>query len=163
MVEELRRLDPPAELCGYRAKFVYCIFGRPLRGNLYPPVTVLYRLDRARYRQDGHAHRVVIDGPVAELSSTIDHDDRKSLSFWLQSQNRYMLLELEKLRSTPWNQLGWPDRIRKMRIVAPPLVLLHCLFVKGGVLDGKAGWFYAFQRMVAETILALHLLNSDLE
>ena len=30
-------LDPPDDVAGYRADFVYRIYGRPLRGSLYPP------------------------------------------------------------------------------------------------------------------------------
>jgi len=162
LVEELRGLEPPPDVAGYRASFVYCVFGRRLRGSVYPPVTVLYRRDRARYVQDGHTQRILVDGRVLDLASPILHDDRKPLSSWLRAQNRYMRLEARLVRATSWSELAWPDRLRKLRVVAPFLVLLYCLFVKGGLLDGWPGWFYAFQRMTAETILSLHLLGADL-
>ena len=50
LVSELATLAPPDRVVGYRARFVYRIYGRPLRGSLYPPRTVLYRKDRAFYR-----------------------------------------------------------------------------------------------------------------
>jgi hypothetical protein len=33
------------------------------------------------------------------------------------------------------------------------------LFLKGCVFDGWRGWFYALQRLIAECLLALELLN----
>jgi glycosyltransferase involved in cell wall biosynthesis len=50
LVKELHSLAPLDDVFGYRARFVYRIYGRPLRGSLYPPRTVLYRKDRASYR-----------------------------------------------------------------------------------------------------------------
>jgi glycosyltransferase involved in cell wall biosynthesis len=162
LAEELRGLDPAPDVAGYRAAFVYCILGRRLRGSVYPPVTVLYRRDRARYEQDGHTQRIRVEGKVLDLAAPILHDDRKPFSAWLGAQKRYMRLEARLLRSRRWADLGWPDRVRKLRVVAPFSVFLYCLFVQGGLLDGRAGWFYAFQRMIAETILSLNLLRADL-
>jgi glycosyltransferase involved in cell wall biosynthesis len=162
LVEELRGLDPSDDIRGYAASFVYCVFGRRLRGSLYPPVTVLYRRDGAHYVQDGHTQRVQIRGKVADLRSPILHDDRKSVSSWIQSQNRYMLLEAEFIRRRRWKDLRWSDRMRKLRLLAPFAVLLYCLIAKGGLFQGRAGWFYAFQRMTAELLLSLHLSAPDL-
>ena len=155
--EEIAQLTPVAD--GYRVRFVYCINGRPLRGTAYPPVTVLYRRAQAIYRQDGHAHRVTIDGTVAMLKSFMQHDDRKPLSRWLRSQDVYAQQEAAKLAEA--TALGVNDRIRKMRVAAPFLVFFYCLFVQGNILDGRAGLFYAFQRLLAETLLALNLLEKD--
>ena len=63
LVRELATLAQTDALAGYAVHFKYCIAGRPLRASLYPPRTVLYRKDRARYREEGHGHRVQIAGP----------------------------------------------------------------------------------------------------
>ena len=55
LVAELRALQPMAEQAGWRARFVYRIHGRPLRGTLYPSRTVLYRVAGARYENEGTA------------------------------------------------------------------------------------------------------------
>jgi glycosyltransferase involved in cell wall biosynthesis len=47
LVRELKCLAPPKKISGYRASFIYRIFGKPLRGTLYPPRTVLYRREQA--------------------------------------------------------------------------------------------------------------------
>jgi glycosyltransferase involved in cell wall biosynthesis len=159
-LEELRSLHPAPEVAGFRAAFRYCVDGVPLRGGLYPPVTVLFRRTRAQYRQDGHAQRVVVDGNVANFENKMLHDDRKPLDRWFASQLKYMRLEAEKLLGTPIADLHMPDRIRRLVVVAPALVFFYCLIVKGNLLDGRRGIFYAMQRAVAEVILSAFLVEA---
>lgn len=157
LVRELQALPAEPAVAGYRAAFTYVVGGRPLRGTLYPPRTVLYRTRAARYHQDGHAHRVSVDGPVGALAGKILHDDRKPLASWLDAQRRYAAQEAAKLRATPRAALGRNDRLRLTGILGPILGPLYALVVKGGLLDGRAGWHYALQRAYAEILLALYL------
>lgn len=161
-VAELKQLSPAAAVAGYRASFTYCINGEPLRSGVYPPVTVLYRRAVAAYRQDGHTQRVAVNGLVFPLAARILHDDRKPLGHWLASQVRYMRLEADKLATTPSSELAGVDRIRKWIVLAPPLVFLRCMFLGGGIFDGRAGLFYALQRTTAELILSMTLLERRL-
>jgi glycosyltransferase involved in cell wall biosynthesis len=161
-VRELSELIAPDSVAGYRASFTYCINGTPLRSGVYPPVTVLYRRSRASYEQDGHTQRIKVTGTVVPLAAKIHHDDRKPLAHWIASQVRYMRLEADKLAAAPDDSLATVDRIRKLIGLAPPLVLLRCLFVGGGILDGWPGVFYALQRTAAELILSLTLLERRL-
>lgn len=160
--EELARLDPPADIGGYRATFRYCIEGSPLRGALYPPVVVLFRRKGAVFAQDGHAHRIQVQGDIGAFSTPLLHDDRKSLAQWFSSQVKYMTLEAEKLRVASFKSLRWPDRIRKLVVVAPAAAFFYCLIVKGNLLDGRRGLVYAMQRATAEAILSLLLLEASL-
>lgn len=162
LVAEINALQPENDVVGFRARFLYCIFGRRLRSGIYPPVTVLFRRSNAFFKPDGHAHRVVLDGRVENLQSPILHDDRKSLSRWLEAQSRYTRLEADKLLSSPAESLSWSDRVRRWRVVAPAAMLFYCLIIRGGLLDGWAGFYYAFQRSLAELMLSLHMLDSDL-
>jgi len=161
-IEELRGLNPGAA-AGFRARFAYCVFGRRLRGSIYPPVTVLYRRMQASYSQDGHTQRVSVAGSVMDLKGTLMHDDRKPLGRWLRSQQRYMRLEAEKISEAAWRDIGWADRLRKMRLPAPFVMLFYCMFIKGALLDGLPGIYYALQRMTAEAVLSLYLIKKDLE
>jgi glycosyltransferase involved in cell wall biosynthesis len=161
-VEELASFEPRPGIDGYWASFDYCIGGRPLRGAAYPPVVVLYRRDQARYRQDGHTQRVQVAGALGQLAGRIRHDDRKPLSQWLAAQSRYMRLEVEKLTATPAGALGAIDRVRRLLVVMPPAMFLYCYLVRGGVLDGWAGLYYALQRSAAELILSLYLVERSL-
>ncbi len=159
---ELRALQPEVAINGYRAKFIYCINGKRLASGVYPPVTVLYRSAGAAYAQDGHTQRLVIDGAVGNLRAPLLHDDRKSLSRWLEAQSRYTKLEAEKLLAARPESLSWTDRVRRWRVAAPAAMLFYCLVVRGGLFDGWAGFYYAFQRSLAELMLSLYLLDHDL-
>ncbi|HEV8371331.1 MAG TPA: glycosyltransferase family 2 protein [Pyrinomonadaceae bacterium] len=160
LISELRNLQPEAGVNGYTAEFVYCLNGKRLRSGIYPPVSVLYRVTEAAYEQDGHTHRVSIRGEVRPLRSKILHDDRKPLRRWLLSQVNYAQLEAQKLQTSAPGNLTFFDRIRRWRIVAPVGMLFYCLVLRGGLFDGRAGLFYAFQRTLAEIMLSLHLLDA---
>jgi glycosyltransferase involved in cell wall biosynthesis len=161
LVEEISRLAPAASVNAYWGKFKYCVWGKPLRGSLYPPRKVLYRHEKARYEDDGHTQRVRVEGETSGLSSYILHDDRKSLSRWLSSQDKYMIREVEKMRLLPSAQLSASDLIRRSKILAPFVVLFYCLIIQKGILDGWAGWYYALQRMLAEILLAIRLIEYE--
>jgi glycosyltransferase involved in cell wall biosynthesis len=160
LVAELKTLQPGPSVNAYLAEFIYCLNGKPLRSGIYPPVEVLYRASEAMYEQDGHTHRVSVKGDVESLRSKILHDDRKPLRRWLQSQVNYSALEARKLLSVKGQELSFADRVRKWQFFAPIGVILYCLILRGGLLDGWAGCYYAFQRGVAEFMLSLHLIGA---
>lgn len=147
------------DVAGYSAAFIYRMYGRPLRGSLYPPRVVLYRKDGAAYRNEGHAHRVGVAGRVASLHGRILLDDRKPLARWLASQQHYARREADYLLATPRAGLGWADRVRLMGWPAPILVFFYTLIVKRCALDGWAGWLYVLQRTFAEIALALEIVD----
>jgi glycosyltransferase involved in cell wall biosynthesis len=159
---ELEALFPDQDVKGYQAKFVYCVSGKRLISGIYPPVSVLYRRSDASYVQDGHTQKLALDGRIKNLHASILHDDRKPLAHWLQAQSRYTKLEANKLLNSGSENLSWTDRVRRWRIIAPPAMLFYCLVIRGGVLDGWAGFYYAFQRALAELMLSLYLLEHDL-
>ena len=162
LIEEMARLEPAPDVAGYEVGFRYCMFGRPLRASLYPPVTALYRRAGARYEQVGHTQRIVVSGRVERLRGTIDHDDRKPLARWLGSQLRYARLEAEHLLSASPARLRRTDRIRRTGWAAPLLVLPYTLIVKRCALDGWPGWLNALQRLLAETLIALEIADRRL-
>ena len=123
---------------------------------------MLYRVSGAHYQNEGHGHRIRLQGRISTLKGAIYHDDRKPLSRWLGSQLKYAAREAPHLLETPRERLGRIDRLRLMGWPAPILVLGYVLFAKGAILDGKAGWMYAFQRLLAEVLLALELLDRRL-
>ncbi len=159
---EIAALAPTDQVSGFMARFIYCIHGRPLRASLYPPRTVLYRRVKARYRDEGHGHRVDVDGIVANLKEAILHDDRKPLSRWLGEQVKYARREADFLTTALSAELKTADRIRQKILLAPFIVFAHTLLVRGLILDGWAGWFYVFQRVYAELLLSLYLLERKL-
>jgi glycosyltransferase involved in cell wall biosynthesis len=159
LVDEIAAL-PDDRAAGYRASFRYCIAGRPLRSSLYPPRAVLYRRDSARYVDEGHGHRVQIDGPIRDLRAVIHHDDRKPFSRWLSEQNKYMRIESRHLVDADSRCLTLQDRLRRWVVFAPLAVLVYTLILKGLVLDGWPGWAYAAQRTLAEILLSARIAEA---
>jgi hypothetical protein len=162
LTSEIAGLQPPPSIGAYRVNFIYCIHGKRLRASVYPPACKLFRRQGLSFFQDGHTERPQHAGAEARLAGHILHDDRKPLTHWLWSQGRYMAAEARKISERGPAELDLIDKIRRWRGLSPILVLFHCLFAKGLILDGKAGLYYAYQRMMAEAILSLNLLDNDL-
>ncbi len=161
LIAEIESIPKDSLIDGYFVRFKYCVFGKPLRGTLLPPRQVLFRREKAVYIDDGHTQLLQVDGKSGMLSSYIYHDDRKPLSRWLWAQDRYMIIEANKLLETPASELSFGDRIRRKKIIAPFIIMFYCLIIKGGIFDGWAGWYYAFQRTLAELILSIRLIEQD--
>jgi len=163
LITEIKALAGEGGIAGYTARFHYCIGGVPLRNTILPQRTILYRRSVAVYYNEGHGHRVRIDGATRELSGRILHNDQKPLARWLQSQLSYAELEAQHLLHTPNSELKFQDRARKMIVPAPFLVFGYTLFGQMLILDGWRGWFYVLQRVFAEILLSLHLLEARLK
>lgn len=157
--KEIESLSTATEINGYYIPFKYCVFGKPLRGTILPPRLALFRRTKARYVEDGHTQLLALRGKAGKLKTPIWHDDRKSLSRWLWAQDRYMLIEVEKLTATPVEELSLGDKVRRQVVLAPFAIFFYCLILKGGILDGWRGWYYAFQRVFAELLLSLRLVE----
>jgi glycosyltransferase involved in cell wall biosynthesis len=160
LIETFSVLEDPA-INGYSIPFKYCVFGKPLKGTILPPRLALFRTNNATYIDDGHTQLLKLEGRSTQLDTYIHHDDRKPLSRWLWAQDRYMVIEAKKLLETPDRELSWGDRIRKRKVLAPFIILIYCLIFKGGILDGWQGWYYAFQRMLAELLLSIHIIEAE--
>jgi hypothetical protein len=159
LVAELARLDPNAAVSAYRVKFDYAVFSRKLRSSLYPPKTVLLRKGCFTVWDKGHCDAWDVHGPVVTLNASIVHDDWKPVSQCLIGEAQCLQRELG------WIHIHKGGLVRWLR-VRPPLmpiaVFLYCLFGKGLILNGRAGLFYALQRMVAEAVLSLMVLEEKL-
>ena len=97
------------------------------------------------------------------LSGAIYHDDRKPLARWFRSQQRYASQEAGHLLTADRNSLKRIDRVRLAGWSAPLLVFGYTLIFKGCLLDGWAGWYYALQRLLAETLIALEIADRRLQ
>ena len=161
LATEIELLDQENDVDGYFIPFKYCVFGKPLQATILPPRLALFRKKNAKYIDDGHTQLLTIIGSSSSLSCHIYHDDRKPLSRWLWAQDRYMILETQKLINTPISDLSIADKIRKFKILSPFVVFFYCLFLRKGILDGWEGWYYAMQRMLVETLLVIHLIEAE--
>ena len=156
---EVATLTPADDVAGYESAFLYAIGGRPLRATLYTPRAVLLRTARATFYMDGHTQRVRIHGRVVALRERLIHDDRKPLRAFIARQRKYMREEAAKLRTADPRTLNGPARLRRLRFIAPLVIVPYLLFPKRLILDGRAGLHYAFERFLAEAILSVELFR----
>jgi len=148
------------EFDAYLARFEYLLAGKKLRSSLYPPKIVLFRKGYGYFVQDGHTQRIVINGKIGFFPAKIYHDDRKKLQRWFFNQLKYSELEAEKILHG--SNTRFADLLRKTCWIMPVLIIPYTLFVRGLIFDGIRGWIYAMQRLIAETLIALLLLEKKL-
>ncbi|MBO9711489.1 glycosyltransferase family 2 protein [Sphingomonas sp.] len=156
---ELAALEPPAGVDAYRVRFGYAMYGHPLLASLYPANTVLFRRGKAEVFDKGHTEGWRIAGPVGELEGRIVHDDRKPMSGWVGSQLRYMQRELPHMKASG----GMKAWLRRHPPLMPVVTFLYVLFGRGLIFNGRAGMFYALQRLLAETMLSLLVIEERMK
>jgi glycosyltransferase involved in cell wall biosynthesis len=159
LVSELAQLDPNAPVSAYRIHFDYAIFSHKILSSLYPANTILLRKGKFSVWDKGHTEAWDVKGSVATLNSRVIHDDWKPTAQWLIGQTRYMQRELEWLNVERRGLVSW---LRLNPPLMPLVTFIYCLFGKGLLVSGRAGIFYALQRMVAEAILSLMVLEAKL-
>ncbi len=162
LITELQLWKPEHGIQAWYTSFQYVVCGRTLHGTLYPPRAVLFRSGECSYVRDGHAHRLIVSGPTRSFRYRILHDDRKPLERWTADQMRYARREAAKLLYESVGSLRIQDRIRGWIVVAPLLTFFYTYFAKGLWRDGSAGLYYCFQRVFAELLLSLCLLECRL-
>ena len=104
---------------------------------------------------------VPVKGGVINNNTLIGFDDRKRVVDWIVAQGRYVTREYSYIHAH--EPLRLTDALRLRPPLMPVLTFLYCLFVKGLILDGRAGLFYSLQRLLVETAIALKALEHDLK
>ncbi len=137
----------------------FFFMGRRLRwGGLYPNGNIrLWRRGCGHFDDRGVNEHLIIDGPVGEIRSPIDHEDQKSLGHWLDRHNRYSTLEARALiqgdvtgQVTPL-LFGRSEQrrmwLRRVYYAFPGRAFWYFLYrfvLRLGFLDGRAGFRFAF-------------------
>lgn len=150
------------DIVAYNTAFEFLIYGKQLLSNNTTPRAVLFKKNCGTYINDGHAHRLQISGTEGRYKSKILHDDRKSLTRWVNNQNSYSLKEAHKLldKNSPGRN-SLINKIRRTKILAPFFVFFYCLFVNGLIFSGWAGWYYTLQRVMVEILFALRMIEDE--
>jgi hypothetical protein len=149
-IQETKNIIANPQDVAYETSFRFLVFGKKLLGDNTTPRPVLFDIDKCIYF-----------GTTGKYKSYILHDDRKSLSRWLSNQDGYAIKESKKLVSESGAGMPISGKIRKTKVLAPFLVFFHCLFVKGLIFSGWAGWHYTLQRTMVEILLALRLIEDE--
>ncbi|WP_207435351.1 glycosyltransferase family 2 protein [Sabulibacter ruber] len=161
-IEETKEFIQTSEKSAYFSQFRFLVFGRSILGDNTTPRPVLFKLDQCIYYDDGHTQRLKITGETGYYKSFIYHDDRKPLSRWLKNMDGYAILECKKLLNPHDPTINsFTNRIRRTKILGPIFIFFYCLFIKGLIFSGWAGWHYTLQRTLAEIIFSLRLVEAE--
>jgi glycosyltransferase involved in cell wall biosynthesis len=165
-------LAAPTEIAGFRLRRRDYLFDTWLKhAQLSPFYIRLIRPERARYTRAIN-EVLEVDGPIAELSYPLDHYPfSKGIAKWVEKHNLYSTMEAElivsnqSLQNPSWKTaLRHPDfhtrRLHQKAIFyrlpgRPMLKWLYMVFVRGAILDGRAGLTYATLQAFYEYLIVL--------
>ncbi len=160
LLREIETAFLPRQLAGGIVPFEYRYYGSSLSGSLYPPQLRLFRRSQIKVTQPDHTQQFSIDGAVYKFRSPLIHDDRKPIERWMTAQIAYQQLNEKELLNGGRRRLR--DRLRNVGIM-PPIAGLLAYFKAGGPFRGAAAARYAYERTVAEGLLAIRLMDARLK
>ena len=161
---ELRRELPRSDQDGYWLSYSIYFLGKELRFGYPLKKLALFRVGAGEYERieesrwsnldmEIHEHPV-IDGPVGEIRSKIDHRDFRDVSHYISKHNEYSSWEAHRflqMRGEESHQsLTLKQRI-KYRLVESPfgglMYFFGTYFLMRGFLDGARGLAFALLKM----------------
>jgi glycosyltransferase involved in cell wall biosynthesis len=163
--------DPSRPEAAFRVRFRAMFLGRWIRfSSLYPTWVVrLFKPERVSFQRDINL-RYVIDGPEGKLLHHFEHYSfNKGISNWWMKHNTYSTVEArEAMKVIGAGKIDWlgllsGNHVRRRAALKDlsyriPFrsfwIYLYFLFMRGGVLDGPAGWTYCRMRSYYEFLIA---------
>lgn len=124
---------------GYRVPRRNYFCGRWIRHlGWYPDYTLrLFRRDQGRFREREVHEEVVVNGPVGNLKTPLEHYSYSSVSEYVARMDRYARLAAVELAKQ--GQRPYPGELA----YRPLLSFFHLYFLRGGFLEGTAGYTLA--------------------
>jgi len=160
LLQEIEENFLSGGFAGGMIPFRYHYHGKALSGSLCPPQLRLFRRVEVRVAQPDHTQRFSVAGNIYKFRRALIHDDRKSVERWVASQLAYQLLNEKELSNGGRPRMR--DRLRHIGIM-PPIVGLLAYVRAGGPFRGAAAARYAYERTVAEGLLAIRLMDARLK
>lgn len=161
-----------AEVNGFRIRRRDFLNGTWLKHAQISPYYIrLVRRGRARYTREVN-EVMEVDGTVGELKSPLDHFPfSKGMAHWINKHNVYSTMEAQVIadgalrKEADWKTaLGAKDfharRVAQKAIfyrmpMRPVIKWLYMMFVRGAILDGRAGFRYAVLQAMYEYWIVL--------
>lgn len=160
LLQEIEQHFLAGQFAGGVIPFEYHYYGYRLSGSLCPPQLRLFRPNEVFVAQPDHTQRFSVKGSIFKFRSKLIHDDRKSIERWVASQLAYQALNQKELSNGGRRRMR--DYFRSLGIM-PPIVGILAYIKAGGPLHGAAAARYAYERTVAEGLLAIRLMDKRLK
>lgn len=160
------------EVDAFRMRRRDFFMGRWLKHAQISPFFVrLQRRGRTRYEREVN-EVVKVDGPIRDLTEPFDHFPfSKGIAHWVDKHNRYSTMEArfvvdtrshsdfsvsKALFAPDFNERRLHQKGLFYKLPCRPLVkLIYMLFIRGAVLDGKAGCVYSLLQAIYEWLIVL--------
>lgn len=104
----------------------------------------MFRLGKARYEETLMDERLIIDGTVQSVPVTFYDDNLNSMDWWREKHRGYAKREAEQALAGTFQD---PRKVKYYKLPPYLRALIYFLiryFLKGGFLDGYAGWMWNF-------------------
>lgn len=167
--EEILAIDPTTSPAWNLASLTF-LRGRPIpRASGYPVFqTRLSRAHDFRFIEVGHGQKAPPElGSLPRLRHPYEHHPfEKGLEEWRTRHKRYAQLEAEDIaagahyarwsgaRHDPIARRQWMKRASGRLPGRPLMVFVYLMLLRGGVLDGPAGWEYCRRRAEYEAMVS---------
>ncbi|MEB3884611.1 glycosyltransferase family 2 protein [Lyngbya sp. CCY1209] len=171
--ECLQAIQHP-EIVGYYVAEKVMFLGQWIRRSTqYPRYQMrLFRRDKVRFTDYGHAEREICGGEVGYLKASYPHYTcSKGLSRWLEKHNRYStdeavetIYQLSTQKVDFWNLFFGSSEVERrralkdlsLRLPFRPLIrFLYMYFILGGIWDGHAGFAWCTLQAFYEYLIVL--------
>jgi glycosyltransferase involved in cell wall biosynthesis len=147
---------------GFLVKYRMIWMGRWIRRGYYPTWLLrLFRRGKARCERRSVNEHLILEGEAGRLEGDLMHEDKKSLSRWIQKHDAYAEREAAELFKEPEGYIDaslfgtQAERKRWVRynvwnrlppLVRPVAYFSYRYFLRGGFLDGREAFvFHALQ------------------
>ena len=133
----------------------------------------LVLLGRVRVQREFN-EEYIADGDVVHLKAHLHHlPINKGIEFWYERHNRYSSMEAAltlEMRSAPASSINLfvadaIERRRRLKQIAyrmpmrPLMVFVYLYFVRMGILDGRAGFYFSRMRAAYEMMIDLKIME----
>ncbi|MBY0227552.1 MAG: glycosyltransferase family 2 protein [Hyphomicrobium sp.] len=164
---------------GFWLNYTNCFLGRRMRHGVPQRKLALFRVGRGLYERIDEDHwstldmevheHPVIEGKLGEIKTPIEHQDLRSLETFLNRHRDYALWEarrtllLERQAAATHQQLTGRQRFKYAHLERwwyPWFYFVYAYFVRLGILDGAAGFYYAFYK--SWYVLTIRLMIREL-
>src|SRR6266536_39812 len=159
-LQELENDFPWGRAAGGMVPFEYRYHGRKLASSLCPPQLRLFQRDKVKISQPDHTQCFSVTGETYKFRNKLIHDDRKPIERWVGSQLAYQRLNEKGLSNGGRHRLR--DQLRRAGLM-PPIIGALAYLRAGGPFRGAAAARYAYERAVAEGLLAIRLMDARLK
>jgi hypothetical protein len=133
----------------------------------------LVLLGRVRVQREFN-EEYIADGDVLHLKAHLHHlPFNKGIDYWYERHNRYSSIEAAltlEMRSAPVTSFNLfvadaIERRRRLKQIAyrmpmrPLMVFIYLYFVRMGILDGRAGFYFSRMRAAYEMMIDLKIME----